>query len=48
MLQKSNPERAKHLLAEAQRVARARYDLYRQMAEITYGSESDKPAGETN
>jgi pyruvate-ferredoxin/flavodoxin oxidoreductase len=48
MLQKSNPERAKHLLAEAQRVARARYDLYRQMAEISYGSESDTPAGETN
>jgi pyruvate-ferredoxin/flavodoxin oxidoreductase len=48
MLQQSNPERAKHLLAEAQRVARARYDLYRQMAEISYGSESDTPAGETN
>jgi pyruvate-ferredoxin/flavodoxin oxidoreductase len=48
MLQKSHPERAKHLLAEAEKSARARFDLYRQMAEITYGSEPDKPAGETN
>jgi len=48
MLQKSNPERAKYLLAEAEKSARARFDLYRQMAEITYGSEPDKSAGETN
>jgi hypothetical protein len=48
MLQKSHPERAKHLLAEAEKSARARFDLYRQMAEITYGSEPDKSAGETN
>jgi pyruvate-ferredoxin/flavodoxin oxidoreductase len=48
MLQKSNPERAQHLLAEAQRVARARFDLYRQMAEISYGANPDAPAGETN
>ncbi|HOC43357.1 MAG TPA: pyruvate:ferredoxin (flavodoxin) oxidoreductase [Thermoanaerobaculales bacterium] len=48
MLQKSHPERAKQLLAEAEKVARARFDLYRQMAEITYGPGADSPAGETN
>jgi len=48
MLQKSHPERAKQLLAEAEKSARARYDLYRQMAEITYGSEVDTSTGESN
>ncbi len=38
MLTKSDPERAKALLAEAQRTVRARFDIYRQLADLTCNS----------
>jgi pyruvate-ferredoxin/flavodoxin oxidoreductase len=45
MLMKINPERSKKLLAEAQRVVRAKYDMYQQLANLHYGSDADS---ETN
>jgi pyruvate-ferredoxin/flavodoxin oxidoreductase len=45
MLAKINPERSKNLLAEAQRVVQAKYDMYQQLANLHYGSDAD---AETN
>jgi pyruvate-ferredoxin/flavodoxin oxidoreductase len=45
MLTKIDPERSKRLLAEAQRVVQARYDMYQQLANLHYGADAD---GETN
>jgi pyruvate-ferredoxin/flavodoxin oxidoreductase len=45
MLLKSNPERAKELLAEAQRSVQARYDVYSQLAGLQFASNE---ADETN
>jgi pyruvate-ferredoxin/flavodoxin oxidoreductase len=45
MLAKINPERSKKLLAEAQRVVQAKYDMYQQLANLHYGSDAD---AETN
>jgi pyruvate-ferredoxin/flavodoxin oxidoreductase len=45
MLMKTNPERSKKLLAEAQRVVLAKYDMYQQLANLHYGSDADS---ETN
>jgi hypothetical protein len=44
MLQKIDPERAKRLLADAQRAVDARYDVYKQLAQLQFGGD----AGETN
>jgi pyruvate-ferredoxin/flavodoxin oxidoreductase len=41
MLMKTNPERSKRLLEEAQRVVRAKYDMYQQLANLHYGSDAD-------
>ncbi len=41
MLAKINPERSKNLLAEAQRVVQAKYDMYQQLANLHYGSDAD-------
>ncbi len=45
MLMKVNPERSKRLLEEAQRVVQAKYDMYKQLANLHYGSNADS---ETN
>jgi len=45
MLQKVNPERAKKLLIQAQRAVTARFDVYQQLASLTFGSEG---SSETN
>jgi pyruvate-ferredoxin/flavodoxin oxidoreductase len=45
MLMKTNPERSKRLLEEAQRVVQAKYDMYLQLANLHYGSDAD---GEAN
>jgi len=37
MLMQANPERARRLLKDAQRVATARFDLYRQLAQLSCG-----------
>ena len=39
MLAKANPERAKKLMVEAQRAVSARFDVYKQLASLSYGSE---------
>jgi len=46
MLLKANPERAKELLAEAQRSVQARFDIYNQLAKLQFGSTDT--ADETN
>jgi pyruvate-ferredoxin/flavodoxin oxidoreductase len=46
MLLKSDPERAKQLLADAQRSVQARFDIYQQLAGLQFGG-SDA-AGDTN
>ncbi len=46
MLQKVDPERAKRLMADAQRAVQARYDVFKQLADIHCGPET--PSGETN
>ncbi len=43
MLMKSNPERAKMLLDEAQKNVDAKYDKYRQLAEMSYKIEAKEP-----
>ncbi len=45
MLMKTNPERSKRLLEEAQRVVQAKYDMYQQLANLHYGAADD---AETN
>jgi pyruvate-ferredoxin/flavodoxin oxidoreductase len=45
MLMKSNPERAKTLLRNAQSAANSRYDLYQQLAQIKCGADA---AGDEN
>jgi len=45
MLLKSDPERAKRLLADAQRSVQARFDVYQQLAGLDFGSDR---TGETN
>jgi pyruvate-ferredoxin/flavodoxin oxidoreductase len=45
MLLKSDPERAKRLLADAQRSVRARFDVYQQLAGLDF---SNDRAGESN
>jgi len=45
MLMKTNPERSKRLLEEAQRAVQAKYDIYQQLANLHYGSDADS---ETN
>ncbi len=42
MLAKTQPERAKLLMAKAQRAIGARFDIYRQLAEMTYDNKSDE------
>ena len=44
MLQKVDPERSKRLLADAQYAVQARYDVYKQLAQLQFGGD----AGETN
>jgi pyruvate-ferredoxin/flavodoxin oxidoreductase len=44
MLQKTDPERAKMLLAKAQRAVKARFDVYQQLAGLTFGAN----AGDAN
>ena len=44
MLAKANPERAKKLMVDAQRAVTARFDVYQQLASLTYGSEGDSDA----
>jgi pyruvate-ferredoxin/flavodoxin oxidoreductase len=44
MLQKANPERAKKLLVEAQRAVSARFDVYQQLASLSFSSENDSDA----
>jgi pyruvate-ferredoxin/flavodoxin oxidoreductase len=44
MLMKTNPERSKRLLEEAQRVVQAKYDMYQQLANLHYGSDTDSEA----
>ena len=44
MLAKANPERAKKLMADAQRAVSARFDVYQQLASLTYSSEGDSDA----
>jgi pyruvate-ferredoxin/flavodoxin oxidoreductase len=46
MLLKSDPERAKRLLADAQRSVQARFDVYQQLAGLDFGS--GDATGETN
>ncbi len=46
MLQKVDPERAKRLMADAQRAVQARYDVIKQLADLHCGPEA--PSGETN
>jgi pyruvate-ferredoxin/flavodoxin oxidoreductase len=41
MLMKTNPERSKRLLEEAQKVVQAKYDMYKQLANLHYGSDAD-------
>jgi pyruvate-ferredoxin/flavodoxin oxidoreductase len=43
MLLKANPERAKMLLEEAQRSVDARYNKYRQLAEMSYKLKQEEP-----
>jgi pyruvate-ferredoxin/flavodoxin oxidoreductase len=43
MLMKSNPERAKMLLDEAQKNVDAKYNKYRQLAEMSYKIEAKEP-----
>ncbi len=45
MLQKTDPERAKKLMVEAQRSVTARFDVYKQLASLSYASEG---SSETN
>jgi pyruvate-ferredoxin/flavodoxin oxidoreductase len=45
MLTKTNPERAKRLLQDAQRAVQARYDVYQQLANLHFGAAAE---GETN
>jgi pyruvate-ferredoxin/flavodoxin oxidoreductase len=45
MLQKTNPERAKKLMIDAQRAVTARFDVYKQLASLSYGSDG---GSETN
>jgi len=45
MLQKVNPERAKELLGQAQNAANARFDYYKQLAGLQFGSDD---SGEAN
>jgi len=47
MLMKSNPERAKKLLADAQRAVQARFDVYQQLARMQFGPAAQGSA-ETN
>jgi len=44
MLQKSDPVRAKQLMADAQRAVTARFDVYQQLASLSYSSEGDSDA----
>jgi pyruvate-ferredoxin/flavodoxin oxidoreductase len=44
MLQKTDPERAKELLANAQRAVTARFDVYQQLASLSFDSDSDSDA----
>jgi pyruvate-ferredoxin/flavodoxin oxidoreductase len=44
MLAKANPERAKKLMAEAQRAVTARFDVYKQLASLSFSSENDSDA----
>jgi pyruvate-ferredoxin/flavodoxin oxidoreductase len=44
MLQKTDPERAKKLLADAQRAITARFDVYQQLASLSLGSGGDSDA----
>jgi pyruvate-ferredoxin/flavodoxin oxidoreductase len=44
MLQKTNPERAKKLMVDAQRAVTARFDVYQQLASLSFGSEGDSEA----
>jgi pyruvate-ferredoxin/flavodoxin oxidoreductase len=44
MLQKTDPERAKMLLANAQRAVQARFDIYQQLAGLSFGAN----AGDAN
>jgi pyruvate-ferredoxin/flavodoxin oxidoreductase len=44
MLQKSDPVRAKKLMADAQRAVTARFDVYQQLASLSYSSEGDSDA----
>ena len=44
MLMKTNPERSKRLLEEAQRVVQAKFDMYQQLANLHYGSDADREA----
>ena len=39
MLQKVNPERSKELLAQAQQAAISRFDYYKQLAGLQFGSD---------
>jgi len=44
MLQKTNPERAKKLMVDAQRAVTARFDVYQQLASLSFSSEGDSEA----
>ena len=44
MLQKTDPERAKKLMVDAQRSVTARFDVYKQLASLSYGSEDGSDA----
>ncbi len=44
MLQKTDPERAKKLMVDAQRAVTARFDVYKQLASLSYGSEGGSDA----
>ena len=44
MLHKTDPERAKKLMIEAQRSVTARFDVYKQLASLSYGSEDGSDA----
>jgi len=44
MLQKSDPVRAKQLMADAQRAVTARFNVYQQLASLSYSSEGDSDA----
>ncbi|MBI5443929.1 MAG: pyruvate:ferredoxin (flavodoxin) oxidoreductase [Deltaproteobacteria bacterium] len=43
LLQRLNPERAKHLLAEAERDARRRYSLYEQLSRLALSEQQPQP-----